>query len=861
MKNRKQLLAWLAAALFVVLAAGCADTYDYSGRKEKIEITADMERSLVSRTMIDDASEADETGILWSAGDRIGVFGSSTANAEFTGTNTTPVSTATFSGSVISGDTPQYAYYPYREEATDKTKVPVTVVSDQSWTGSASISTNDIKASATPTQRDGVWHFIFRPMVAMLRFEVDASGVEGVSTDERLVSIRVEEPEESAGTAEPWAGEFTMNLTNLDAGLIPVDGEAVTGLTLTITDQPVLTDKAVAYACVVPTIKEGQSLQIYIETDKHWIGFTVKAEQNIVAGGCYDIPLHIAAATEEDNNLTIQEITGEDPTITSFVFTTAANKGKILSKEAYYNGSKTTVRSISEQKLTVSENGEISGCIPYLYDFTLAPTFTVSEGAHVTVDGVEQESGVTTHDFSNPVTYTVTSGPRSRNYVVTVTNTGLPVVVMTGNSGGSVQFLDMTVPAKTADFTETDLIAIYDKSNPSNNLEEKACGFRLRGNSTSNFPKKPFAVKLLKKSEVLGMPKHKRWCLLANWIDRSLMRNGVAFDIAHRVQNAFSGDEAGLAWNPSGKSVELVLNGVHVGNYFLCEQIKIDENRLNIKPGFEDVQDDYTKGKGDAPATDNCGYLLEFDDNYDETNKFRTSHCNLPCMSKDVITDNSIWSYVQNWVQDIENQLYNKNYTAAYAKLDINSVADYWIIQELTMNNEYRHPKSVYMYKDGAGKLFAGPVWDFDYQTFPNISNINAINSSYGKSSLSFNLSTLLYTKYSYSGGNDGDAPYMWYPLLFNDPNFKALVKSRWQKLYSTLSGVTATIEKLGQANKISDTYNQQIWPIESKERTGNSWFIDYSGDERMDYDKLIENMKTVYLERLNSMNSSIGNW
>lgn len=861
MRIQKYSSGCLLSAPITVLAAGCADTDVLSGGKQRIEITAETApcSQAGSRSQIDDAgSTTGVTGILWSVDDCIGVFGKSTANAPFEGTHTEPAATATFTGEVTSGDTPLYAYYPYREDATDAAAIPVTVGVEQYWTGAASISANDIKASSTVTRRGDAWHFAFRPMVAMLRFEVDASGVDGVSTDERLVSIHVEEPEESDGKAEPWAGEFTMNLTDLDAGLSPVDGEAVASLAVNLTDEPALTGKVEVYACIAPVIRSGQALQIHLATDKHRISFRVTARQDLAAGGCYDIPLHLAAATVEDNGLTIEDITaGEEPEILTFGFEAARNKGKILAREAYYDGSKTTVRSVTGQELTVTTEegnpqGEISGCIPYLYDFTLVPTFTVTEGATVTVDGAEQTSGVSAQDFSSPVTYTVTAGGMSRDYVVTVTNTGLPVVVMTGNSGGSVQFLDMTVPAKSAEFTETDRIAIYENGTAS--LEEMNCGFRLRGNSTSNFPKKPLAIKLASKTEVLGMKKHKRWCLLANWIDRSLMRNGVAFDIADKVRAAFSGTDApGLPWQPHGKSVELVLNGVHVGNYFLCEQIKIDENRLAIQDCYEDVQKDGT------PTTDNCGYLLEFDDNYDEVYKFRTSYYNLPCQSKDEL-NTAIWNYVKNWVQDIENKLHDKNYTAAYEKLDINSVIDYWIVQELTMNNEYRHPKSVYMYKDGTGKLCAGPVWDFDYQTFPNIANINAINSGYGHSSLKFGTNTLLYTQYSYTGGNDGDAPYMWYPLLFGDATFRATVKSRWQTLYSVLQGVTATIDRLGEANRLSDTYNQRIWPIESRERTGYSWYIDFSGDERLDYDKVIENMKACYTERLTNMNTAINN-
>ena len=100
----------------------------------------------------------------------------------------------------------------------------------------------------------------------------------------------------------------------------------------------------------------------------------------------------------------------------------------------------------------------------------------------------------------------------------------------------------------------------------------------------------------------------------------------------------------------------------------------------------------------------------------------------------------------------------------------------------------------------------------------------------------------------------------MWYPLLFGDATFRATVKSRWQTLYSVLQGVTATIDRLGEANRLSDTYNQRIWPIESRERTGYSWYIDFSGDERLDYDKVIENMKACYTERLTNMNTAINN-
>ena len=117
----------------------------------------------------------------------------------------------------------------------------------------------------------------------------------------------------------------------------------------------------------------------------------------------------------------------------------------------------------------------------------------------------------------------------------------------------------------------------------------------------------------------------------------------------------------------------------------------------------------------------NCGYLLEFDDNYDEsTSSVPDVVC--PCMFKDEVSKYSsdIYNQVKARIEAVEANLESGNFDAAYSDLDINSVIDYFFVQELTFNDEYKHPKSVYMLIDGDGKLTAGPVWDFDWQTFVN---------------------------------------------------------------------------------------------------------------------------------------------
>ena len=108
-------------------------------------------------------------------------------------------------------------------------------------------------------------------------------------------------------------------------------------------------------------------------------------------------------------------------------------------------------------------------------------------------------------------------------------------------------------------------------------LEEVPCSVRGRGNTTWTWPKKPYLIKFDKKQSIFGLPKHKRWILLANFMDRTLMRNLIAYKV---------GSMTSLDWTPHCQSVELVMNGKHVGNYLLIEQIRADSNRVPCEDGF-----------------------------------------------------------------------------------------------------------------------------------------------------------------------------------------------------------------------------------------------------------------------------------
>ena len=92
-----------------------------------------------------------------------------------------------------------------------------------------------------------------------------------------------------------------------------------------------------------------------------------------------------------------------------------------------------------------------------------------------------------------------------------------------------------------------------------------------RGNSSFSYDKKPYGFKLSEKADLLGMGKAKKWVLVANYIDGTLIRNTITLKLAQAV---------GLPYTPQGRAVDLYLNGSYKGSYLLCEKVQVGENRV-----------------------------------------------------------------------------------------------------------------------------------------------------------------------------------------------------------------------------------------------------------------------------------------
>ncbi|MBQ0049462.1 MAG: CotH kinase family protein [Bacteroidales bacterium] len=341
-------------------------------------------------------------------------------------------------------------------------------------------------------------------------------------------------------------------------------------------------------------------------------------------------------------------------------------------------------------------------------------------------------------------------------------------------------------------------------------------GIRLRGNSTSELEKKPWDLKLNEKTAMLGMPKDKRWVLLANYWDRTNLRNDVGLEIARRT--------TGMPWNPHSQYVQLYIDNKYTGLYLLCEKIKSSKNRVNI-----------TEMDATATAAPEVtgGYLLEFDYNLD-TQTFKSSGFNFDVNIKepDPATKEQL-AYIQEYVNSMEAVLKNASQVQAhgYEKyLDVNSFIDFWLVGEVVMNKDFMGPASCYMYKDRNGVMFAGPIWDLDLYTFSGQPH-GGVNNFLLKDWC------------------------LYYKALFADSKFVDQVKVRWQLLKASLeneeNSIYDYIDK--RSALISDEVQKDDKAYPKRQYSGK-----LTGDEYVTFPQAVSMMKDFLTKRIAALDELI---
>jgi len=356
---------------------------------------------------------------------------------------------------------------------------------------------------------------------------------------------------------------------------------------------------------------------------------------------------------------------------------------------------------------------------------------------------------------------------------------GLPRIVIETENHREIKDRETEIPAK---------LQVWGEKSPESEVMDLT--IRGRGNSTWNYPKKPYAIKFNEKQSFLDMPKAKKWVMLANYKDRTLIRNAVAFELARHTS---------LKWTPSGKFADVFLNGKFLGNYYICEKIEVKKNRLE--------QSDKS-------------FLLEFDSHYDEEFKFRTKYNDFPVNIKfPSEPDSSQIHYIKNYVDSAEYALQqDPNDTSYLAYINQKSFADFFLVNELTTNTEMSHPKSIFIHKEHDEKIEAGPVWDFDYDTF----NIN-------KNGLT-NKNTIFFKQF------------------WQKKSFRKVFYDQWILNKIQFIAIEHFIDSLSTYIDKSNQVNAELWPIHKAKYN--------VGDETKSFPEAIEMLKKSLTKKANELDS-----
>ena len=258
-----------------------------------------------------------------------------------------------------------------------------------------------------------------------------------------------------------------------------------------------------------------------------------------------------------------------------------------------------------------------------------------------------------------------------------------------------------------------------------------------RGNTTWNAPKKPYQIKLDKKAALLdpvnGKQKAKKWLLLSNPFDPTLLHNAIAMNTAY---------ELGLEETPEGRSVDLYYDGEYRGNYYLCEKVEIGAGRVDIHNLGDDIEDvnpdvdldglpeaDGVNGNGNAvhyvdgvddPEDISGGYLLELDSVFAEAEKtyFHTRVGDFVSKEPEYLSLNAV-NYISEFVDEaiectLKGGVHPVTGKTTFEYLDRESFARYCLLMEWIKNND-TYVSSTFFYKpENEDMLYAGPVWDCD---------------------------------------------------------------------------------------------------------------------------------------------------
>ncbi|MDQ3157208.1 MAG: CotH kinase family protein [Actinomycetota bacterium] len=437
--------------------------------------------------------------------------------------------------------------------------------------------------------------------------------------------------------------------------------------------------------------------------------------------------------------------------------------------------------------------------------------------------GKQDATGKTVFSISDPLEvlheYRAISGtpPTVSNIVKyqagsTTKNTGLSTVYFNSNDGESVNTRKKYFDGEFSMTGRGGCGAV---------AAQKKAEMKGRGNYSWSFPKKSFTLKLDKKLNLCGMGESKKWALVANHYDKSLLRTAAAFDIGSKLTN--------LAWTPSARPVDVYVNGSYRGSYDLVERITAASGRINVP----ELKNDTPANKAANNVSPNVtgGYILEWDYRKGADHNVTAGGRGWVGIKEPEdegdgsgITSAQI-NYINSYVDSADQALFGagfKNNSSGWRKyIDINSAVDYYIGQELMKPVDGNMWASVYMYKQRSGKLFFGPMWDYDLAA----GSANRAGNAFGTTGWylrnPINISAKQSTK-------------TWFNRLNEDEEFRSAVRSRWNSVHSSLKSNDAFLG--AQRSLVAKSANENFKKWNVKEHLSTSQVVKGSWSAEVSY-------------------------
>lgn len=331
---------------------------------------------------------------------------------------------------------------------------------------------------------------------------------------------------------------------------------------------------------------------------------------------------------------------------------------------------------------------------------------------------------------------------------------------------------------------------------------------RIRGNSTAMAPKKPYNIKLENKYNLFGFGNSKKWTLLANHYDPTLIRNKLIFDLASKLNFEYS---------PRSTFVDIWLNDTFVGNYQFTSKVEFAKSRLD----YDTENGDFLFERVDSRSTKGVTYFLSPVDSFrfalEEPEAFQEGQKNL-LMQKLTTIENAI-----NTLDIYEYAPY----------VDLRSIIDQYWIEEFVAQPDLHTGSRYFFIHDNT--LHGGPVWDYDLA----LGNTKNTAKAKGKSIF---------------------AREIWLKILFKDPSFMKLADERFLELVPYFENL-AQDNELGR-NQIDSLYeifgdsflrnfSDSGWTFEST--IGN-----YNSQAFTSYEKNLDTLRSWILNRLDYLNTYV---